>query len=306
MPQENSNHASGQLPEVRLGSKVVGPGRPCYVVAEIGINHNGDIDLAKRLINVALGADCDAVKFQKRTIDVVYSKEELAKPRESPFGTTNGDLKRGLEFEQEEYEEIDRYCREVKIDWFASCWDEASVDFIAQFKVPCFKVASASLTDDNLLRYTRAVGKPIVLSTGMSTIQEVDHAVEVLGKQDLVLLHACSTYPAYYEELNLRVIDVLKDRYRVPVGYSGHETGLPSSVAAATLGACIIERHITLDRSMCGSDHAASLEPNGITRLVRDIRLIEKSMGDGVKRVLEREHPIIKKLRRVGAAAGAV
>jgi len=272
------------------------------VVAEIGINHNGDIDLAKRLINVALGADCDAVKFQKRTIDVVYSAEELAKPRESPFGTTNGDLKRGLEFEQEEYEEIDRYCREVKIDWFASCWDEASVDFIAQFKVPCFKIASASLTDDNLLRHTRAVGKPIVLSTGMSTIQEVDHAVEVLGKQDLVLLHACSTYPAYYEELNLRVIDVLRDRYGVPVGYSGHETGLPSSVAAAVLGACIIERHITLDRSMWGSDHAASLEPNGITRLVRDIRLIERSKGDGIKRVLEREQPIIKKLRRVGAS----
>ena len=302
MPHENNNRSSGQLPEVRLGSKVVGPGRPCYVVAEIGINHNGDIDLAKKLINVALGADCDAVKFQKRTIDVVYSAEELAKPRESPFGTTNGDLKRGLEFEQEEYEEIDRYCREVKIDWFASCWDEASVDFIAQFKVPCFKIASASLTDDNLLRHTRAVGKPIVLSTGMSTIQEVDHAVEVLGKQDLVLLHACSTYPAYYEELNLRVIDVLRDRYGVPVGYSGHETGLPSSVAAAVLGACIIERHITLDRSMWGSDHAASLEPNGITRLVRDIRLIEKSMGDGVKRVLEREQPIIKKLRRVGAS----
>jgi len=301
MPHENNIHSSSQLPEVRLGSKVIGPGRPCYVVAEIGINHNGDIDLAKKLINVALGADCDAVKFQKRTIDVVYSAEELAKPRESPFGTTNGDLKRGLEFELEEYEEIDRYCREVKIPWFASCWDEASVDFIAQFRVPCFKVASASLTDDNLLRHTRAIGKPIVLSTGMSTIQQVDHAVEVLGKQDLVLLHACSTYPAYYEELNLQVIDVLRDRYGVPVGYSGHETGLPSSVAAAVMGACIIERHITLDRSMWGSDHAASLEPNGITRLVRDIRLIEKSMGDGVKRVLEREQPIIKKLRRVGA-----
>jgi N-acetylneuraminate synthase len=301
MPHENDNHSSSQLREIRLGSKVIGPGRPCYVVAEIGINHNGDIDLAKKLINVALGADCDAVKFQKRTIDVVYSAEELAKPRESPFGTTNGDLKRGLEFELEEYEEIDRYCREVKIDWFASCWDEASVDFIAQFRVPCFKIASASLTDDNLLRHTRAIGKPIVLSTGMSTIQQVDHAVEILGKQDLVLLHACSTYPAYYEELNLQVIDVLRDRYGVPVGYSGHETGLPSSVAAAVLGACIIERHITLDRSMWGSDHAASLEPNGITRLVRDIRLIEKSMGDGVKRVLEREQPIIKKLRRVGA-----
>ena len=301
MPHENKSHSSSPLPEIRLGSKVIGPGKPCYVIAEIGINHNGDIDLAKKLINVALGSGCDAVKFQKRTIDVVYTPEELAKPRESPFGATNGDLKRGLEFEQEEYEEIDRYCREVKIDWFASCWDEASVDFIAQFKVPCFKIASASLTDDNLLRHTRAVGKPIILSTGMSTIQEVDHAVEVLGKKDLVLLHACSTYPAYYEELNLHVIDVLRDRYRVPVGYSGHETGLPSSVAAAVLGACMIERHITLDRSMWGSDHAASLEPNGITRLVRDIRLIEKSMGDGVKRVLEREQPIIKKLRRVGA-----
>jgi N-acetylneuraminate synthase len=302
MPHENNSHSASPLPEIRLGSMVIGPGKPCYVIAEIGINHNGDIDLAKKLINVALGAGCDAVKFQKRTIDVVYTPEELAKPRESPFGNTNGDLKRGLEFEIEEYREIDRYCREVKIDWFASCWDEASVDFIAQFSVPCFKIASASLTDDNLLRHTRAVGKPIILSTGMSTIKEIDHAVEVLGKKDLAILHACSTYPAYYEELNLKVIDVLRDRYGVPVGYSGHETGLPSSVAAAVLGACMIERHITLDRSMWGSDHAASLEPNGITRLVRDIRLIEKSMGDGVKRVLEREQPIIKKLRRVGAA----
>jgi len=302
MPQENNNHPSGQLPEIRLGSKMIGPGKPCYIIAEIGINHNGDIDIAKKLINVASGAGCDAVKFQKRTIEVVYSPEELAKPRESPFGETNGDLKRGLEFELEEYQEIDRYCREVKIDWFASCWDEASVDFIAQFHVPCFKVASASLTDDNLLRHTRKVGKPVILSTGMSTLKEIDHAVEVLGKQDLAVMHACSTYPAYYEELNLRVIDVLRDRYGVPVGYSGHETGLPSSVAAAVLGACMVERHITLDRSMWGSDHAASLEPNGITRLVRDIRLIEKSLGDGVKRVLEREQPIIKKLRRVGAS----
>src|SRR6202051_394379 len=267
MPQENNRHSSGQLPEVRLGSKVIGPGKPCYVIAEIGINHNGDIDIAKKLINVALGAGCDAVKFQKRTIDVVYSAEELAKPRESPFGSTNGDLKRGLEFEQEEFQEIDRYCREVKIDWFASCWDEASVDFIAQFDVPCFKVASASLTDDNLLRHTRAIGKPILLSTGMSTLEEIDHAIEILGKKDLVLMQACSTYPAYYEELNLRVIDTLIDRYGVPVGYSGHETGLPSTVAARVMGACMVERHITLDRSMWGSDHAASLEPNGMTRL---------------------------------------
>jgi N-acetylneuraminate synthase len=302
MQQENNSSSAADNEQVRLGSKVVGTGQPCYVIAEIGINHNGDIDLAKQLINVAVGAGCSAVKFQKRTIDVVYSAEELAKSRENPFGPTNGDLKRGLEFGIEEYKEIDRYCREVKIDWFASCWDESSVDFIARFDVPCFKIASASLTDDNLLRHTRATGKPILLSTGMSTIEQIDHAIEVLGEKDLIMMQACSTYPAYYEELNLRVINTLIDRYQVPVGYSGHETGLPSSVAAMVLGACIIERHITLDRSMWGSDHAASLEPNGITRLVRDIRLIEKSMGDGVKRVLDREQPIIKKLRRVLAA----
>ena len=284
---------------VKIGNKLVGDGQPAYIAAEIGINHNGDLDQAKRLISVAIAAGCDAVKFQKRTIDVVYTAEELAKPRESPFGATNGDLKRGLEFGLEEYQEIDAYCRAVKIPWFASCWDEQSVDFINQFSMPCFKIASASLTDDNLLRHTRATGKPIVLSTGMSTTEEIDHAVEVLGKDDLIILHACSTYPANYGELNLRAIPVMRERYGVPIGYSGHETGIPSSVAAATLGACFVERHITLDRAMWGSDHAASLEPNGITRLVRDIRLVEQSMGDGVKRVYEREYPIIKKLRRV-------
>jgi N-acetylneuraminate synthase len=303
MSQSHDSNPMSASAALRVGRKLVGDGHPSYIVAEIGINHNGDIDLAKRLISVAVAAGCDAVKFQKRTVDVVYSPEELAKPRESPFGTTNGDLKRGLEFGFEEYQEIDRYCREVKMPWFASCWDEASVDLIARFDVPCFKIASASLTDDNLLRYTRAAGKPIVLSTGMSTIEQIDRAVEVLGKQDLILLHSCSTYPAYYEELNLRVINTLRERYRIPVGYSGHETGLPSSVAAAAIGACMLERHITLDRSMWGSDHAASLEPNGITKLVGYVRLVEKSMGDGVKRVLEREHPIIKKLRRVGAAS---
>jgi N-acetylneuraminate synthase len=272
------------------------------VIAEIGINHNGDLDIAKRLISVAVAAGCDAVKFQKRTVEVVYSAEELAKPRESPFGTTNGDLKHALEFGMAEYEEIDAYCKAVKIPWFASCWDEESVDLINRFDVPCFKIASASLTDDNLLRHTRATGKTIILSTGMSTLDEIDHAVEVLGKHDLVILHACSTYPAYYEELNLRAIPMLRERYGVPIGYSGHETGIPASVAAATLGASVVERHITIDRAMWGSDQAASLEPNGIGRLVRDIRLVEQSMGDGVKRVYEREYPIIKKLRRVGAA----
>ncbi len=301
MTPASSNHRINSA--VRIGSKLVGPGHSCFVIAEIGINHNGDIELAKRLISVAVAAGCDAVKFQKRTIEVVYTAEELAKPRENPFGPTNGDLKRGLEFMFEEFQEIDRYCKEVRMPWFASCWDEGSVDFIQQFDTPCYKIASASLTDDKLLRHTRATGKPILLSTGMSRVDEVDRAVEVLGKQDLILLHACSTYPAYYEELNLNVIPMLQQRYSVPVGYSGHETGLPSSVAAVALGASVVERHITLDRSMWGSDQAASLEPNGITKLVSQIRLVEKSMGDGVKRVLEREQPIIHKLRRVGASS---
>jgi N-acetylneuraminate synthase len=287
---------------VRIGSKLVGKGQPAYVIAEIGINHNGDLDLAKRLISVAVAAGCDAVKFQKRTVDIVYSADELARPRESPFGQTNGDLKYGLEFGLDDYREIDAYCRAVRMPWFASCWDEASVDFIAEFDVPCFKIASASLTDDALLRHTRALGRPIILSTGMSTLDEIDRAVDILGRQDLILLHACSTYPAYYEELNLTAIPMLAARYGLPTGYSGHETGIPSSVAAVALGACCIERHITLDRAMWGSDQAASLAPNGINRLVHDIRLIEQSMGDGVKRVYERELPIIKKLRRVGAA----
>jgi N-acetylneuraminate synthase len=242
------------------------------------------------------------VKFQKRTVEVVYTAEELAKPRESPFGTTNGDLKYGLEFGQADFEEIDRYCGERNITWLASCWDEASVDFIDKFKVTCYKVASASLTDDNLLRHTRSKGKPILLSTGMSTLEQIDHAVEVLGKKDLVILHTTSTYPALYEELNLRVIQTLKQRYALPVGYSGHETGLSTSIASVALGACVVERHITLDRSMWGSDQAASVEPQGFLRLVRDIRLVETAMGDGVKRVIEREVPIMKKLRRVDTA----
>ena len=292
----------GSRAAVKIENKVVGDGQPCYVVAEIGINHNGDLDLAKRLISVAVAAGCDAVKFQKRTVDVVYTSEELARPRESPFGETNGDLKWALEFGYDEYKEIDSYCRSVKMPWFASCWDEASVDFIGRFDVPCYKIASASLTDDNLLRHTRASGKPLILSTGMSTTQEIDHAVEVLGKEQLIILHACSTYPATYEELNLRAIPAMRQRYGVPVGYSGHETGIPSSVAAVVMGACCVERHITMDRAMWGTDQAASLEPNGISRFVRDTRLVERSMGDGVKRVYEREYPIIQKLRRVGAS----
>ena len=285
---------------VKIGDTLVGDGQPCYVIAEIGINHNGDVELAKRLISIAVAAGCNTVKFQKRTVDVVYSTDELARPRESPFGETNGDLKRGLEFGPAQYREIDRYCAEVRMPWIASCWDEASVDFVEQFAPPAYKIASASLTDDNLLRHTRATGKPILLSTGMSTIEQVDHAVDVLGTDDLVLMHTCSAYPSMYPDLNLRVIGTLRERYQLPVGYSGHETGLPSSVAAVALGACVIERHITQDRSMWGSDQAASLEPNGITRLVRDIRLVETSLGSGEKRVLPSEVPVMQKLRRVG------
>jgi len=287
---------------IRLGGSLIGEDQPCFVIAEIGINHNGDIDLAKRLISVAVAAQCDAVKFQKRTVKVVYSPDELAKPRESPFGVTNGDLKYGLEFEQEEYEEIDDFCKSVKMRWFASPWDEEATDFLEQFDPPAHKIASASLTDDRLLRHVRRTGRPILLSTGMSTYLEIDHAVEVLGRENLILMHATSTYPARYDELNLRAIPTMADRYGLPVGYSGHETGIPTSVCAAVLGACCVERHITTDRSIWGSDQAASLEPNGITRLVRDIRLWEQSKGDGIKRVFERELPMIQKLRRVGAA----
>ncbi len=285
---------------VQIGDKLVGPGCPCFVVTEIGINHNGDLKIAKQLIDAAVEAGCDAIKFQKRTIEVVYSPEELARPRENPFGLTNGDLKHGLEFGQAEYEEIDRCCNEKGILWSASCWDEGSVDFIEQFNPPCYKIASACLTDDNLLRHHRQYQRPIILSTGMSTLEQIDHAVEVLGREDLIILHTTSTYPTAIQDLNLRVMKVLAERYDVPVGYSGHEVGLPPSLAAVVLGACLIERHITLDRAMWGSDQAASVEPQGIRRLVRDIRAIELAMGDGVKRVLSAEIAVMKKLRRVG------
>ncbi len=289
------------MAEVRIGSKIVGDLQACYLVAEIGINHNGDIELARMLIQLAKRAGFDAVKFQKRTIEVVYTPEELAKPREHPWGMTNGDLKRRLEFGQHHYEQIDAFAREIGIAWFASCWDEASADFIDQFDPPAYKIASPSLTDDALLSHMRSKGKPVILSTGMSTPTQVDHALDVLGKENLVLLHSVSTYPAKYEELNLGCIRTLKNRYpEVPIGYSGHETGLASSVAAVALGACMVERHITLDRSMFGTDQAASLGPSGFEKLIRDIRLAESAMGDGIKRILETEIPIMKKLRRVG------
>lgn len=284
---------------VEIAGRHVGVDEPCFVLAEIGINHNGDLGLARRLISAAVSAGCDGVKFQKRTVDVVYTPEELAKPRESPFGETNGDLKRGLEFGQEDFEAIDEYSRMLDVVWFASCWDEESVSFIEQFDPPCYKIASASLTDDELLRHHRKFGRPLIVSTGMSDLDQIDHAVDVLGTEDLILMHTTSTYPSTSEELNLRAIPALRERYGVPVGYSGHEVGLATTVAARALGACLIERHITLDRAMWGSDQAASVEPLGFQRLVRDIRSVESALGDGEKVVYDSEVPIREKLRRV-------
>jgi N-acetylneuraminate synthase len=288
------------MAELKIGSTMVGDGHPCYVIAEIGINHNGDVEIAKKLIEMAEAVGCNAVKFQKRTIDVVYTPEELAKPRENPFGLTNGDLKRGLEFGRAQYEEIDRYCKEAEIAWFASCWDEGAVDFIEHFQPPCYKIASASLTDDGLLRHTRqkAGKRPLLVSTGMSTLAQIDHAVDVLGKEHLILLHTTSTYPSANTELNLKVIPMLRQRYGVLVGYSGHETGVITSAVAVALGACVVERHVTLDRAMWGSDQAASLGPSGMSKLIQHIRYLEPAMGDGVKRVYATEEPIQKKLRR--------
>ena len=286
---------------VKIANKTVGDGFPCFIIAEIGINHNGSVALAKKMIDIAVTTGCDAVKFQKRTVDIVYTKEELAKERNSVFGTTNGDLKRGLEFGEEEYKEIDNYCREKGILWFASCWDEQSVDFISKFAIPCFKIASASLTDDNLLKYTKfkANGKPILLSTGMSTLEQIRHAVKILGEENLIIYHCTSTYPSNANEMNLRVIESLKQEFDCPIGYSGHERGVTPSVLAVALGANSVERHITTDRTNWGSDQAASLEMAGLYHMVRDIRQVPELLGDGNKIVYPRELPIIEKLRRV-------
>jgi N-acetylneuraminate synthase len=284
---------------LHIGDRAIGPGHHTYIIAEIGINHNGSAATAIQLIDAAKHAGADAVKFQKRTVEKVYSQLELAKPRESPFGTTNGDLKRGLELSLDDYREIDRHCRATGMPWMASCWDEDSVDFIEQFSPPSYKIASASLTDDLLLRRVRSTDRPIILSTGMSSVEQINHAVEILGSDNLALLHCTSTYPSKVDELNLRVIPWLAQHYDVPIGYSGHEVGLATSVAAVALGACIVERHITLDRTMWGSDQAASIEPGGFARLVKDIRAIDAALGDGVKRIYESEIPVREKLRRV-------
>ncbi len=284
---------------VKIGKYNVGDLSHCFIIAEIGINHNGDINLAKKLIKMAHDLGADAVKFQKRTVDVVYTQHELEMERPNPFGNTNGDLKRGLEFGYGEYREIDEYCKKLSMMWFASCWDDESVDFIEQFNPPCHKIASACLTNDKLISYIKSKGRPILLATGMSTQEQIDHAVDILGQDNLVLMHCTSTYPSSEAELNLNVIPNYIEKYECPIGYSGHEKGVFPSVLAASMGACAIERHITTDRTLWGSDHPASLEPDGLRRLVRDIRLLNTIKGDGKKVVYESELPIIKKLRRI-------
>jgi N-acetylneuraminate synthase len=283
-----------------VAGRPIGDGHPVYVIAEIGLNHNGDVALAKRLIDAAVLAGCDAVKFQKRTPELCVPPGQRDIPRETPWGVmTYLEYRHRVEFGQDEYGEIDRYCRERGVAWFASCWDEPSVDFIEAFDPPAYKVASASLTDLALLRHTAATGKPVMLSTGMSTMAEIEAAAAAVPPGQLMLFHATSTYPCQPAELNLRMIPALKARFDCPVGYSGHEVGLQTTLAAVALGAQFVERHITLDRTMWGSDQAASVEPHGFIRLVRDVRVIEQAMGDGVKRVYDSEVPIRKKLRRV-------
>ncbi|MFD5417723.1 MULTISPECIES: N-acetylneuraminate synthase family protein [unclassified Streptomyces] len=285
----------------RIGNREVGAGRPTYVIGEIGINHNGELANALALIDAAADAGCDAVKFQKRTPEICTPRDQWDIERDTPWGRmTYIDYRHRVEFGEDEYRAIDEHCAKRGIDWFASPWDTEAVTFLEKFDVPAHKVASASLTDDELLLALRATGKTVILSTGMSTPQQIRHAVEVLGSENIILLHATSTYPAKAEELNLRVINSLEAAYpNVPVGYSGHETGLQTTVAAVAMGACAVERHITLDRAMWGSDQAASVEPGGLARLVRDIRTIETALGDGVKKVYESELGPMKKLRRV-------
>lgn len=288
-------------PVVRIGNRLVGQGEPVFVIAEIGINHNGSLELARKLIDGAHLAGADAVKFQKRTPERCVPREQWDLERDTPWGRmTYIEYRRRMEFGVREFAAIDRHCRDRGILWFASCWDEESVDFIERFDPPCYKIASASLTDHDLLRKTRSTGRPVILSTGMSTLDEIDDAVGVLGRRDLLIAHATSTYPCPPGDLNLRMVPTLERRFPdCPVGYSGHETGLAPTWAAVSLGATFVERHITLDRALWGSDQAASVEIGGFLRLVANIRDIEKSLGDGVKRIYDGELKQIEKLRRV-------
>ena len=269
-----------------------------YIIAEIGINHNGDLNLAKKLISKAKKVGCDAVKFQKRTIEDVYTPDELDVPRESPFGTTNREQKNGLEFGKKEYDEIDRYCKEIDIEWFASAWDLKSKRFLRQYNCKYNKVASAMLTIEPLLHMIAEEKKHTFISTGMSTIKEIDRAVEIFNEYNcpFELMHCNSSYPMNNEDANLSMINTLRERYGCSVGYSGHERGLQISIAAAIMGATSIERHITLDRTMYGSDQSASVEPTGLRKLIRDIRNVKSAIGDGVKKMTDTEVKCRKKL----------
>lgn len=286
---------------IKLGDRLVGDGQPCFIIAEIGINHNGSIETAKKLIDGAVSAGCDAVKFQKRTPEICVPKDQWNRERETPWGRmTYIDYRHRMEFTKEQFGEIVEYCKTKKIQWFASCWDEEAVDFIENFNPALYKIASASLTDTPLLLRHKALGKPVILSTGMSTIDEIESAVEAFGFENLCLAHATSTYPCPIEELNLKMITTLRLMFpQTVIGYSGHETGLAPTTAAVSLGAAFVERHITLDRAMWGTDQAASVEVGGFAKLVSNIRDIEIALGDGIKKVYDSEIEPRKKLRRV-------
>jgi N-acetylneuraminate synthase len=282
-----------------FGNRLTGDRQPTYIVAEIGINHNGSLDIARRLIDAAAHAKCDAVKFQKRTPELCVPPHQRDQVRQTPWGSmTYLDYRRRVEFNFEDYTQIAEHCRSRSIDWFTSCWDESAVDFIEWFDPIGYKIPSAALTDVGLLRRFRETGRPLILSTGMSTMDQIEAAVEILGTEDLLITHATSTYPCPLAELNLRMIETIRSRFDCPVGYSGHEVGLPTTLAAVCLGASLVERHITLDRAMWGTDQAASVEPRGLERLVQYIRDIEAAMGDGVKTVYESERAVMQKLRR--------
>jgi N-acetylneuraminate synthase len=286
---------------IKVGNINIGDGYPVFIAAEIGINHNGSLEIAKKLIEGAKAAGCDAVKFQKRTPEICVPKDQWNIERETPWGRmTYIDYRHKVEFTKDDYSEIDRFCKEKDIVWFASCWDEEAVDFIQQFDVPIFKTASASLTDKNLLLKHKKINKPTIISTGMSTMEEIEEAEKIFEGKNILIAHSTSSYPCPNEELNLKMITTLREKYpTIPIGYSGHETGLAPTWAAVALGASFVERHITLDRAMWGSDQAASVEPNGFNRLVRNIRDIEIALGDGIKRVYPSEMSARTKLRRV-------
>ena len=287
--------------EIKIGNRMVGDGHPAYIIAEIGINHNGDLGIAKHMIDAAVHAGVNAVKFQKRTPEIATPPDQKTQMRETPWGyITYLEYRRKVEFNEDQYCEIDKYCREKGIAWLVSVWDQASVDFMEKFDTPAYKIPSASLTDYGLIRRARATGKPLILSSGMSTMEQIHQGVTVAGEKNLIVMHCTSTYPCEPEELNLKMVETLRSEFpEVPIGYSGHEVGLvPSSVAVA-LGACMVERHLTLDRAMWGTDQAASVEPGGFERLVKYIRVTEAALGDGVKRVYESERSSLKKLRRV-------